>query len=591
VTATFTSDFRHEFEREQEQWLRKRFLWYSGVQVGFRVLAGLIAVIAATFTTELTTAAFSVGMIARDALLLAMFAWGFAYAYRNLLTREATLRLTFWLIVVNGAITLLSNPAIVTSQVDRQLKIVRQSAAAALEPGQTSSANPAANASPGAVPAPSDQPSPQVPPSPDAAPDDDGSGDDELGASELGDPVVAAGTGAAPVEVNNKIRVSTGSIDLSFDPKSLRAMTDAELDEFRDKNVARAIVLGNGLGVIFSSHLFACLLLPWRPRECYRPLIPLLVINALVCAYYWSLVPTGATLSIILSPLIGLPGAAICWWRQGRFKDKFTNKMLRGRYGEMKQELSAARTIHESLFPKALDSGPVRFDYRYEPMRQIGGDYLYVRTTAAPGRALPLTNIALIDVTGHGIGAALTVNRLHGEIDRQFGENPAAAPGEILTGLNKYLHHTLATHSVYATALVVQIDPNSSTLTWASAGHPPAFLRTIDGRIDRVESTTFVLGACHGDDFQHDQRLTRFAEGDTLIAYTDGAIEARNAAGKMLNVAGMERLIASLAPDADGGWSSAILRSVDQFRSGPPEDDTLVVEIWRPVTLHTPGRV
>lgn len=584
MTATFTSDFRHEFEREQEQWLRKRFLWYSGVQVGFRVLVGLIAVVVATFTTDLNAAPFSAGMIVRDALLLAMFAWGFAYAYRNLLTREATLRLTFWLIVINGAITLLSNPAIVTSQVDRQLDLVRQSASAALEPGQSSSTD-----QPQAAPADqSDQVSPPIPPSPGATSDEEDEDQDPGASNDAASPAGVAGT--APVQVNNNIRVSTGSIDLNFDPKSLRTMTDAELDDFRDKNVARAIVLGNGLGVIFSSHLFACLLLPWRPRECYRPLIPLLVINALVCAYYWSLVPTGATLSIVLSPLIGLPGAAICWWRQSRFKDKFTNKMLRGRYGEMKQELSAARTIHESLFPKALDSGPVRFDYRYEPMRQIGGDYLYVRTTAAPGRALPLTNIALIDVTGHGIGAALTVNRLHGEIDRQFGENPAAAPGEILTGLNKYLHHTLATHSVYATALVVQIDPNSSTLTWASAGHPPAFLRTIDGRIDRVESTTFVLGACHGDDFQHDQRLTRFAEGDTLIAYTDGAIEARNAAGKMLNVAGMERLIASLAPDADGGWSSAILRSVDQFRSGPPEDDTLVVEIWRPVTLHQPGR-
>lgn len=582
MTATFTSDFRHEFEREQEQWLRKRFLWYSGVQVGFRVLVGVIAVAVATFTTDIDAPPFSAGMIARDVLLLAMFAWGFAYAYRNLLTRAATLRLTFWLIVINGAITLLSNPAIVTSQVDRQFELARQSASAALEPGQNASTSP----SPAGAADEPDRAAPPIPPAPNAASDDEDP-DDEAPPE---DAPAAGAAGAPPVNVNNNIRVGTGSIDLNFDPESLRAMTDAELNDFRDKSVARAIVLGNGLGVIFSSHLFACLLLPWRPRECYRPLIPLLVINALICAYYWSLVPTGAALSIILSPLIGLPGAAICWWRQSRFKDKFTNKMLRGRYGEMKQELSAARTIHESLFPKALDSGPVRFDYRYEPMRQIGGDYLYVRTTAAPGRALPLTNIAIIDVTGHGIGAALTVNRLHGEIDRQFGENPAAAPGEILTGLNKYLHHTLATHSVYATALIVQIDPNSSTLTWASAGHPPAFLRTIDGRIDRVESTTFVLGACHGDDFQHDQRLTRFAEGDTLIAYTDGAIEARNAAGKMLNVAGMERLVASLAPDADGGWSSAILRSVDQFRNGPPEDDTLVVEIWRPVTLHTPGR-
>jgi serine phosphatase RsbU (regulator of sigma subunit) len=105
----------------------------------------------------------------------------------------------------------------------------------------------------------------------------------------------------------------------------------------------------------------------------------------------------------------------------------------------------------------------------------------------------------------------------------------------------------------------------------------------VDGKIDRIESTTLVLGACHGDDFQHGERLVRFGPGDTLVAYTDGAIEARDNKGKMLKVAGMERLLASLVPDDQGGWSSAILRAVDQYRHGPPEDDTLLVEVWRPV--------
>jgi serine phosphatase RsbU (regulator of sigma subunit) len=291
----------------------------------------------------------------------------------------------------------------------------------------------------------------------------------------------------------------------------------------------------------------------------------------------------GGTISILASPLTALPGAAICWWRQSRFRDKFHFQMLKGRYGEIKQELGYARKIHESLFPAPVGTGSVRMDYRYEPMRQIGGDYLYARLSPVAGRAEPIMHLALIDVTGHGIGAALTVNRLHGELDRQFGERPDASPGDVLTGLNSYLHHSLSLHSVYATALLVRIDPNAGTLTWASAGHPPAFVRTVDGKIEQLDSTTLVLGACKGDDFDHGEMSMRFLPGDAMISYTDGAIECRDADGKMMGVAGMRRVVASAVPDAEGGWASSVLRAVDQFRAGPLADDTLVVEVWRPL--------
>src|SRR5690606_31991441 len=152
-----------------------------------------------------------------------------------------------------------------------------------------------------------------------------------------------------------------------------------------------------------------------------------------------------------------------------------------------------------------------------------------------------------------GIGAALTVNRLHGEIERQLGERADAQPGDLLTGLNDYLHHTLASHSVYATALFLRIDPNTGRLSWASAGHPPAFLRTLEGRIERLDSTTLVLGACRGSDFVPNEQSCRFLPGDMLIAYTDGAIEARNSAGRMLSVDGLQRAIASARPDPEGG--------------------------------------
>ena len=78
-----------------------------------------------------------------------------------------------------------------------------------------------------------------------------------------------------------------------------------------------------------------------------------------------------------------------------------------------------------------------------------------------------------------------------------------------------------------------------------------------------------------------------FGPGDTLIAYTDGATEARNEAGRMLGVTGLERILASAPPAFDGGWASVILSAVEAHRLGPARDDTLVVEIVRTLGLDT----
>jgi serine phosphatase RsbU (regulator of sigma subunit) len=193
-----------------------------------------------------------------------------------------------------------------------------------------------------------------------------------------------------------------------------------------------------------------------------------------------------------------------------------------------------------------------------------------------------------VDVTGHGIPAALTVNRLHGELDRIFAEVPETSPGEALALLNRYVHLTLSSHSVYVTALCVRVDSKRGALEYASGGHPPAFVRAVDGTVEQLDSTAFVLGACPAPDFKPEQRTVRFGPGDSLIAYTDGAIEARDSTGRYFGIVGLQKVIAGGKSDAaaksgDAGWTGAVLSAVDRYRFGPPADDTLVVEISRPL--------
>jgi hypothetical protein len=514
-SATFTTEFGHEFEAERERLLRRRFLWYTSVNTFFGVLAFVAAGVGLAFLRAQAPIGATIAGLVGNGVLTAVYVASLVYVLRSRRLHIPLMGLTYWLIVLTGVV------ALVVGVISVELSV-----------GSTVSA-PGVRIDVGGDPAP-------------AGPD----------------PTVAGM--AAPPETDAAPRIGRDS----------RALA----------------VAASGTWQICIAHFFACLFLPWTPRESIRPLIPLLILNGAITLIYTIL--GGAwlvgILTILFSPLVALPGVGICWWRHSRLREGFQTKLIMRRYGEMRQELFNARQIHEALFPKPCSEGSMHFSYRYEPMRQIGGDYLYCRFCPRPGAQSTLS-LVVIDVTGHGIPAALTVNRLHGELERIYAEDPGVAPGEVLRLLNRYVHLTLATHSVYVTAFCVRLDPDSSTLDYASGGHPPAFIRTVDNRIEELGSTALVLGAARGEDFDPEPQSLPFGPGDTLIAYTDGAIEARDRAGRFYGIAGLRRLIASRRPDSFGGWPATILGEVDAFRFGPPADDTLVIEVVRQLDSVRPS--
>lgn len=548
--ASFTSEFGHELEAERQAWLRRRFIWYVAVGMVFG-LVGLVSTLAqvdmlgrALFAFQLSVQV--IGLIANIAAL--------TYVWRNKVPRVPILRIVYWLILGTGTLVLLSGPMIVGGMSDSVRDAVR---------------------------------------------------DGRSGAATMplqGDPVTEEEkpTEAAPLEPGTD--AGTSEEPTARGEKPTPAPRGSPVRERRAEAVATILNGMMGVWTIFVSHFFACVFLPWTARESLRPIIPLLAINAVITGGFaateamagnwsWSIAGAGAAL-VLLSLLMPLPGIAVCWWRDSRFRQRFTFDTLRGRYSELKAELFNARQIHESLFPRPLNTGPVRFGYVYEPMRQIGGDYLHSfisrPTLVTDGGKAGLGdsyNFVLVDVTGHGIPAALTVNRLHGELERIFAENPETPPGEVLRLLNSYVHLTLATHSVYVTAICIRIRPTTDSLEYASGGHPPAFLKAVDGTLEQLDSTALVLGACAGADFRSEQRKMRFGPGDVLIAYTDGATEARDLQGRYFGIAGLQRAVATGHPDPEGGWPATILKHVESHRYGPTADDILLIEVRRPLNL------
>jgi hypothetical protein len=324
---------------------------------------------------------------------------------------------------------------------------------------------------------------------------------------------------------------------------------------------------------LFVWHFSACLFLPWTPRESLRPFVPLFVVWALLVILF----PTGPDvilpiLTVVFGPAVLLPGLGIAAWRMRRHSERFRSRMVGQHLLTMRREFSQARTLHESMFPPPYDDGHVRFEYTYTPMRELGGDYIHFHVGAEG-----LVHLVLLDVTGHGLAAALTVNRLHGELERIRAECPRAEPGEVLTLINRYISLTMTRYNIYATAACVTLDPYLRELRWASAGHPPGYLRGANGGVRELAATTVVLGALDPESFQAEQKRIGVASDDTLVLFTDGVFECRDRLNRQFGL-GRVRDLMALRP-APRHWPRFLVSAVDKFSDGVVEDDILVAAL------------
>lgn len=345
-----------------------------------------------------------------------------------------------------------------------------------------------------------------------------------------------------------------------------------------------------GLYTLFITHLLACVFLPWTMKESWRVGLAALTSYGAILMLDMALGQISlllGTMCLLVTSMSMLPGVGICWWRQTRFRSEFTMRFESERYRELRGELESARRIHESCLPAPVIGpagepvGGLRLVYAYRPMNNIGGDLLMHRLSDRNGH--PEHLVALIDVTGHGIVAALTVNRLLGEIERLIGEQPDASPAQILRLLNQYVSVMLAGHGLYLSALILRLAPGGR-VTYASGGHPTAYLLSPRGPTRELSSTAMLLGVASEDEFDAYDVTLSLAPDELLVACTDGATETTLEDGRMLLTAGMRSIVEDVVRQGTplASVPETCMRRLDSVRAGGPhllEDDTLVVAI------------
>jgi PAS domain S-box-containing protein len=206
------------------------------------------------------------------------------------------------------------------------------------------------------------------------------------------------------------------------------------------------------------------------------------------------------------------------------------------------EDLRRAKIIQDYVLQANLPADPrVRFEVSYRPEEIVGGDFYRIQPITPHRYA-----IMVADVMGHGLISALYTVQLRSIWDECQAE--LASPAAFLNQLNGRLHKLASPEGYFATAVLVLVDVGSGEVRYARAGHPAPLLfrpgaRTpepLNGRspaVGLMESVTYTENELH------------LGPGDSLLLFTDGAIDIANAQGDVLGEGGFQRLLESI-PDA-----------------------------------------
>ncbi len=238
------------------------------------------------------------------------------------------------------------------------------------------------------------------------------------------------------------------------------------------------------------------------------------------------------------------------------------------------RDLEAATQIQKSFLPADRPKAPgLNFFDFYAPARQVGGDYYdYI---SLPGNRLA---IALGDVSGKGVPAALLMARLSAAARFCLATEPTVAGA--VRKLNDTMSRTCG-DGRFVTFVVVVVELTTFKMTLVNAGHiPPLCRRSNPMKIESLGEATvdIPLGIFSRPYEEVELSLER---GDTLLFYTDGVIEARNAGNELYGVDRLGQVMKSEHSAAES-IGMAILADVRRFTGpNPLGDDLTIVTVGR----------
>jgi sigma-B regulation protein RsbU (phosphoserine phosphatase) len=249
------------------------------------------------------------------------------------------------------------------------------------------------------------------------------------------------------------------------------------------------------------------------------------------------------------------------------------NIVLKRTQERLDQELHEAENYVRSMLPPPREELP-RTEWLLVPSTELGGDSFGYHWIDPDHFAL-----YLLDVCGHGVGAALlSVTAINVLRSGALPNTNFREPGTLLSALNEAFQMETQ-NNMYFTIWYGVYQVSTRQLRYASAGHPPAILLREDAggaEATLLQVKGMVLGGMPGTVYREESWT--IAPGDRLFLLSDGTYEVEKPGGQRLEFAEFVQFVAQ--PAATG---SELARILDWVRSmngaGPLQDDFTLLKV------------
>jgi sigma-B regulation protein RsbU (phosphoserine phosphatase) len=242
----------------------------------------------------------------------------------------------------------------------------------------------------------------------------------------------------------------------------------------------------------------------------------------------------------------------------------------------MRHALTVAREAQQYLLPK---KAPKIKKYDISGMSiysdETGGDYYdFIELFDIGTEQL---GIAVGDVSGHGIGAALLMASARGVI-RSHASRYTKDLGELFGMLNEHLIQDTGTDQ-FLTLFYGILDAESNSLRWASAGHDPAIWIKHNGQeIQELPNTGMPLGISKEAHYFQDGPITLDTH-DIVLVGTDGIRETRNASKEEFGRERLEQILVENLTMTTHELCQKIVAAIQEFRKDAPQKDDITMVI------------
>jgi sigma-B regulation protein RsbU (phosphoserine phosphatase) len=234
-------------------------------------------------------------------------------------------------------------------------------------------------------------------------------------------------------------------------------------------------------------------------------------------------------------------------------------------YGTIRADLEVAQQVQHALLPKQFPEMSVQLELAvyHKQMTEVGGDYYDFFRLRDGSYA-----IGVFDISGHGVSAALIMAYLKAQLVQTMEQ--ASRPKDIVELVNTATLGFLREVRRYATVNFVVFGPQ--TIRYVCGGGYGAL-------VSRGALHTFNKG----DPFiglrrrSYNEYELPFLPDDVLALYTDGMVEAQDAAGADYSSRRLHEIIRAHASEPAQKILEACLADYEKFRRIDADDITLIV--------------